>query len=44
LRDAFASGQVKATGQEQILKLISNVVERQEERSRTRRAKPHAGG
>ena len=38
-REAFAHGEAKATGIEQVLKLIVNVVERQEERSRTRRAK-----
>jgi len=38
-RRAFESGQVKASGQEGILKLIVNVVERQEERSRLRRAR-----
>jgi hypothetical protein len=38
-RDAFAHGEAKATGIEQVLKLIVNVVERQEERSRTRKAK-----
>jgi hypothetical protein len=38
-RQAFATGQVKASGQEQILRLIVNVVERQEERSRTRKAR-----
>ena len=38
-RDAFEHGDAKATGVEQILKLIANVVERQEERSRTRRAR-----
>jgi hypothetical protein len=37
-REAFAHGDVKATGIEQVMKLIVNVVERQEERSRTRRA------
>jgi hypothetical protein len=37
-REAFAHGEAKATGVEQIMKLIVNVVERQEERSRTRRA------
>ena len=37
-REAFASGQAKATGVEQILRLITQVVEKQEERSRTRRA------
>jgi hypothetical protein len=36
--EAFSYGQAKATGPEQFLKLIVNVVERQEERSRTRRA------
>jgi hypothetical protein len=38
-RQAFATGQVKASGQEQILKLIANVVERQEERDRTRKSR-----
>jgi hypothetical protein len=38
-RAAFAHGDVKATGIEQVMKLIVNVVERQEERSRTRKAK-----
>jgi hypothetical protein len=37
--DAFAKGEAKATGIEQVLKLIANVVERQQERSRTRRAR-----
>jgi hypothetical protein len=37
-REAFAHGDVKATGVEQVMKLIVNVVERQEERGRTRRA------
>jgi hypothetical protein len=36
---AFAKGEAKATGIEQVLKLIANVVERQQERSRTRRAR-----
>jgi hypothetical protein len=40
-RDAFVHGDAKATGIEQVLKLIANVVERQEERSRTRRATHH---
>ncbi len=40
-REAFAKGEAKATGIDQVLKLIANVVERQEERSRTRRAKQH---
>jgi hypothetical protein len=38
-REAFASGEVKATGIDQVLKLIVNVVERQEERARTRKAR-----
>ena len=37
-RQAFAKGEAKATGIEQVMKLIVNVVERQEERARTRRA------
>jgi hypothetical protein len=37
-REAFARGEAKATGIEQVMKLIVNVVERQEERGRTRRA------
>jgi hypothetical protein len=38
-RDAFDHGRVKATGVDQYMKLIINVVERQEERNRTRRAR-----
>jgi hypothetical protein len=38
-RDAFEKGEAKATGVEQILKLIVNVVDRQEERARTRKAR-----
>jgi hypothetical protein len=38
-REAFTYGQAKATGVDQYMKLIVNVVERQEERSRTRRAR-----
>jgi hypothetical protein len=38
-REAFTYGQAKATGIEQYLRLIVNVVERQEERNRTRRAR-----
>lgn len=38
-REAFTYGQAKATGVDQYLKLIINVVEKQEERSRTRRAR-----
>jgi hypothetical protein len=40
-RAAFEHGDAKATGIDQVIKLIANVVERQEERSRTRRAKTH---
>jgi hypothetical protein len=40
-RDAFEHGDAKATGIEQIMKLIVNVVEMQEQRSRARRAKSH---
>jgi hypothetical protein len=40
--EAFAYGQAKATGPEQILKLIVNVVERQQERERTRKARKPA--
>jgi hypothetical protein len=36
-REAFESGTVKASGPPEILKLIQNVVERQEERGRTRK-------
>ncbi len=36
-REAFERGDAKATGIDQVLKLIVNVVERQEERARTRR-------
>src|SRR5438270_10054448 len=39
-REAFAHGDAKATGVEQVLRLIVNVVERHEERARTR--KTHA--
>jgi hypothetical protein len=38
-REAFVHGDAKATGIEQVMRLIVNVVERQEERSRTRKAK-----
>ena len=38
-REAFRHGDAKATGIEQVMKLIVNVVERQEERARTRKAK-----
>lgn len=39
--EAFTYGQAKATGPDQFIKLISNVVERQQERERTPRAKQH---
>jgi hypothetical protein len=38
-RAAFEHGDAKATGVEQILRLIANVVEKQEERARTRKAR-----
>ncbi len=38
-RDAFEHGHAKASGPPEILRLIENVVERQEERGRTRRAR-----
>ena len=38
-REAFAHGDAKATGIEQVMRLIVQVVERQEERSRTRKAR-----
>ncbi len=37
-REALQHGDAKATGIEQVMKLIVNVVERQEERSRLRKA------
>ena len=40
-RTALEHGDAKVTGIDQIIKLIANVVERQEERSRTRHAKVH---
>src|SRR5262249_24978482 len=42
-RAAFEHGDAKATGVEQIIKLIVNVVEKQEERSRTRKARGYYG-
>lgn len=39
--EAFTYGQARASGPEQILKLIANVVERQLDRQRARRARPH---
>jgi hypothetical protein len=38
-REAFTYGQAKASGLDQYLKLIVNVIERQEERNRTKRAR-----
>ncbi len=38
-REAFLRGEAKATGVDQVLKLIVAVVERQEERARTRKAR-----
>ncbi len=40
-REAFMYGHAKATGPTQILQLIDRVVEKQEERSRQRRARQH---
>lgn len=40
--EAFAYGQAKASGPEQFLKLIVNVVEKQQERERTRKARKSA--
>jgi hypothetical protein len=40
-REAFVRGEVQASGVDQVLKLIVNVVERQEERARTRKASHH---
>ena len=40
-REAFTYGQAKATGVEQYLRLIESVVEKAEERQRTRRARSH---
>jgi hypothetical protein len=37
--EAFSYGQAKATGPEQFLRLIVNVVEKQQERERTRHAR-----
>jgi hypothetical protein len=39
-REAFATGHVKASGPPEILKLIQSVVERQEERTRSRKLRP----
>jgi hypothetical protein len=40
--EAFTYGQAKASGPDQILRLIINVVERQQERERTRKARRQA--
>jgi hypothetical protein len=40
--EAFTYGQAKASGPEQIVRLIINVVERQQERERTPKARKHA--
>jgi hypothetical protein len=40
--EAFTYGQAKATGPDQFLRLIVNVVERQQERQRTRKARKPA--
>ena len=40
--EAFTYGQAKASGPEQILRLVNNVVERQQERERTPKARKHA--
>jgi hypothetical protein len=37
--EAFAKGEAKATGIDQVLKLIANVVARQQERAHTRKAR-----
>ncbi len=37
-REAFATGTAKATGIDQVMRLIVQVVDRQDERARTRRA------
>jgi hypothetical protein len=38
-REAFAKGDATATGIDQVMKLIVSVVDRQEERTRTRKAR-----
>ncbi len=40
--EAFTYGQAKASGPEQIMRLITSVVERQQERERTPKARKHA--
>ena len=39
--EAFNDGKARASGPDQIIKLVANVVERQLERERTRRARRH---
>jgi hypothetical protein len=39
--EAFTYGQAKATGPDQFLRLITNVVEKQQEREHTRKARHH---
>jgi hypothetical protein len=39
--EAFTYGQAKASGPDQFIRLIVNVVERQQERERTKRARRH---
>jgi hypothetical protein len=41
--EAFTYGQAKASGPEQFVRLIVNVVERQQEREHTRKARKHPG-
>ena len=43
-RECFQSGHVKASGPPEILKLITNVVRKQEERTRTRRLRTRSSG
>jgi hypothetical protein len=40
--EAFMYGQAKASGPEQIMRLITNVIDRQQERERTPKARKHA--
>ena len=43
-REAFESGHVRATGPPEILRLIASVVEKQEERTRTRKLRVRSSG
>ena len=43
-RECFESGHVKASGPPEIIKLIENVVLKQEERTRTRKLRTRSGG